>query len=514
MSAKVLVIGLDAADAPTLEAAASRGEMPTLAALRAAGAAAPLANCVETLQGAVWPELNSGRSCHHHARFYHTRQVHTGEAALRPLTPEEMGPDESYWAVAGRAGRRVAAVDVTHAVKVPGLNGIQLIEWGLHDRTFDIESEPRSLLTDIRRAHGDHPVGNCDHYPTTDAGYRRLHRDLIEGVKRKTDVLLDIVGREDWDLFTLNFSEGHCAGHHFWHLHDPDSPWHRPDAPDDLKDMLLDVYRAIDAAAGEVVAAAGPDASVVMVTSHGMGPYTGGYQLVPEVLSRLGLGSDEGRAVDSPVRRANNALKYVVPMAALPWVYRLAGATPVRRIQDRQGCLVDPLQSPRTRAAAVPNNRTGAIRLNLEGREPYGRVVSGPEADALGVEIADAFRSLVLPGTDTPIVEWVKPIDEVYGDDRHPDLPDLLVRFRHDLGVIEECWSRRLGHVRVPLNRAYNPRTGDHTPVSRLWLRAPGIGAGAELPEANALDLAPTVLRLLDVPVPNWMDGRPLAAVG
>jgi arylsulfatase A-like enzyme len=38
----------------------------------------------------------------------------------------------------------------------------------------------------------------------------------------------------------------------------------------------------------------------------------------------------------------------------------------------------------------------------------------------------------------------------------------------------------------------------------------PGLDAGARLSGASTLDIAPTILRLLDVPVPEDLDGRPL----
>jgi predicted AlkP superfamily phosphohydrolase/phosphomutase len=234
---------------------------------------------------------------------------------------------------------------------------------------------------------------------------------------------------------------------------------------------------------------------------------------VPEILSRLGLGSDEGHATGGVMQRFNNSLKTVVPRGVLPLVLGMARTTPVRRFQRHNGCMVAPLQSPETRAVALPNNQIGAIRLNIQGREPFGRVRPGAEARALLQEIAAEFEPLVLPGGTTPIVDWVRPVEDLFGAEHHPDLPDLLIRFRDDLGVLEACESPRLGCVRVPLNRIYNPRTGDHTDVSRLWLRTPEVRAGARLPEANAIDVAPTVLKMLGVPVPNWMDGRPLPAV-
>lgn len=40
-----------------------------------------------------------------------------------------------------------------------------------------------------------------------------------------------------------------------------------------------------------------------------------------------------------------------------------------------------------------------------------------------------------------------------------------------------------------------------------------GVAPGQALPELRAIDVAPTVLALLDTPVPDWMEGRPVAAL-
>ena len=37
-----------------------------------------------------------------------------------------------------------------------------------------------------------------------------------------------------------------------------------------------------------------------------------------------------------------------------------------------------------------------------------------------------------------------------------------------------------------------------------------GVAPGTRLPEIRNVDVAPTVLRLLDVAVPSWMEGRPI----
>ena len=50
---------------------------------------------------------------------------------------------------------------------------------------------------------------------------------------------------------------------------------------------------------------------------------------------------------------------------------------------------------------------TGAIRINLKGREPEGLVEPGAEYEALRQEIADALIALENPETGKSAVRWV-----------------------------------------------------------------------------------------------------------
>jgi predicted AlkP superfamily phosphohydrolase/phosphomutase len=179
-------------------------------------------------------------------------------------------------------------------------------------------------------------------------------------------------------------------------------------------------------------------------------------------------------------------------------------------LQQAAGSLPKPLESPRTKAIAVPNNRCGAIRLNLQGREPFGSIEPGCEAAALLEELRRELLALEDPESGERIVKRVMTASEEFGPGHHPDLPDLMVVFRTDLGPLEECRSPRAGLVRAPIYRRNTPRTGDHTVESRLWALGPWIPGRTRLPTGSVLDLAPTVLRILDVELPGFFDGRPL----
>ncbi len=488
-----MVIGMDAAEATLLERGAAAGELPTFASLAERGAVGRLGNAMEKLPGGIWPEVMTGRSLGRVPLYYHPWQLHTGEAETRPIAEEELDPSNWFWAPASDAGHRVAVVDAPQAPLVPGLNGLQLLEWGNHDRSYATRSDPPSLLDDVHARWGDHPVQHCDGYGESLAGRDDLRRAIAQGVTRKTEIMLDLLGREDFDLFVGTYTEPHCVGHQLWHFFDPASPYHVADAPEALRRAIPDTYRLIDDGIGALLEAAGPDATVLVVASHGMGPAVGGPGLLPEFLMRLDMvNAARVRRLIPP--RLRDAVRRRLP--------RTAG-----KASKLWG-----LHSSSTRAVTLDNNRCGAIRLNLIGREPHGSVQPGPEADALLAELTTQLLALRQPASGQQIVKHVLRADEAFGPDHHPDVPDLLIAFRTDLGPFNDCESKRVGHIEMPVKLPWLTRTGDHTVESRLWAVGPGIAAGSHIEGGNVLDVAPTALALLGVTLPEDLDGHPLLA--
>lgn len=509
MSARVLVIGFDACEASLVHRWAAEGKLPNFAALARASRMFQLDNPMETLPGAIWPEIHTGCSSGKIGHFYIPNQLHTGEAVLRAVKPDDIDPEFYYWTKASRAGKRVAVIDPVQAVAARGIDGVQLIEWGLHDRTFEISSEPPQLLEDIRAAYGDHPIRSCDLHGQTPEGYRRLLQGLLYGVRTKAQFSADILAREAWDIFSVTYSESHCAGHQFWHFIDPRHPWHDPNAPGEFRHALLDVYKAIDDALPATLASAGPDASVFAIFSHGIDLYYDGPQLLPEVLARLGLAGGGMGWAGRWVRRLRTRVTYL-PRPLKAMIKRVARTRALAAPAAAAGCAVDPFASPKTRAAFVNNNRCGGIRLNLRGREPFGSVEPGSEATALLEMLRRELLALRDPKSGEAIIVRVQTSSELFGSDHHPDLPDLICLFRTDLGMLERCESPAVGRVHAPVYHPHAPRSGDHTVNSQLWASGPDVVATREMGCGNVLDIAPTILAALDVTLPEWLDGRPL----
>jgi predicted AlkP superfamily phosphohydrolase/phosphomutase len=311
-----------------------------------------------------------------------------------------------------------------------------------------------------------------------------LRDGLARGMVTKTDISLDLLARERWDLFLVVYGESHCAGHQFWALHDPTWPGHDRGLVTRLGDPLASTYEGLDRELGRMLEAVDPDTPVLVLLSHGVGAHHDGDHLLGEIVRRLDLAS--GRP--SIVRRASEIVRRRIERR--------------RRDTTRRPTSVDGAR----RMFTIPNNELfGAVRVNLVGREPRGRVARGAELDELLGWLTERLLELEDADTGRSLVRRVLRVDEMYQGEHRDHLPDLLVDWARDLPIT----SARSPLVGVVRGSYQGIRSGDHRPSGLAALRAPGVEPGARSSPIDVVDLGPTIAARLGVELSD-VDGRPL----
>ena len=97
--------------------------------------------------------------------------------------------------------------------------------------------------------------------------------------------------------------------------------------------------------------------------------------------------------------------------------------------------------------------------------------------------------------------------EELYHGDRVPLAPDLILHTDRSKYV-------SFGHADFGSNKILEPsigQTGHHTMDGIVVLHGPGVKAGEAI-RGDIIDIAPTVLYALGLPVPSIMDGKVLQA--
>lgn len=515
--ARLVVLGIDAGSPDLLDRWIADGSLPHLARLAATGTTGRTRGVEGFFIGATWPSMYTGTTPARHGVHY-LLELARGTYELRLAAQEAFVRRPPFWRALSDAGQRVAVLDVPLTRLEQGLHGVQVVEWGGHDALYGFRTSGDVEVDDLLRRVGQHPGGaSCDAEGRTAADYAEFVDRLERGARLKGEWTRELLARGGWDLVMQVFTEGHCAGHQCWHLHDPSHPAHDPPTAGAVGDPIQRAYRAIDRAIGEILEVAG-DARVVVFSAHGMSHWYGAQFLLQDILVRLGAAvALPAPAVPAP-SRLRAALTPLFRRLPAPWRSGIRALVRGRAVPPRPAISVD---VTRSRCFPHPNGlAVGGIRLNLAGREPRGVLQPGADAEAFVAWLRGALLEIVDERTGRALVARVSRTAELFHGEHLDLLPDLLVEWSDEVatgstqvangaGARVSASSPQLGTI-SGVNR-YG-RTGEHRPVGWFVAAGPGIAAGRLDYTPELLDLAPTFTGMLGVSLAGC-DGRPIAAL-
>lgn len=491
---RVLCVALDAADQGLLQRWAAEGHLPTVRKLleRSArvmtyGPLGMIASVWQTFYTATLPG-KQGRYADH--------QIRTGTYELYRFLPTHL-KREPFWLALSQNGFRVAIVDVPYVALSRGLNGIHVVDWTTHAADEGFGTWPPELAREIVTRCGRDAVGLCDDLDLRSADDISRFRDaLVARIGQKVALTKHLMNEAAWDFFLVSFSECHCVGHQCWHLNDPHHPEYDAEVARIVGNPMRDVYAAIDRALQTILQGVGDDTTVCLLATHGMGPYYNGAHLLGEILRRLGHlpAVAEPTAARRLMRRVWRWLPARIRAPLIPLQKALVDRT--RPALDHRGACFD-----------VPSGEVfGAVRVNLVGREPRGRVNAGAEFDSFCATLSNDLLALTNVETGAPAVRRVLRTRDLFNGPQLDDLPDLLVEWNNS-APLRCLHSAKTGTIRG-VQRI--PRTGHHVPEGLFAVHAPGIEPGTLNPAVSIADVAATLAGLLGVSLQN-VDGRPIS---
>lgn len=545
MKNPVIAIGLDAADPSLLETWMAQGHLKNLRRLHVQGTFTRLNNFDYYRAETPWTTFLTGCSPQK-TGYWAPVKLCQGTYDIEEIGAYDFAEYPPFYALGD--DYRVAAFDLPHSRLSRQVNGLQISAWGAHSPLTPSQSLPVKLLHELISEYGEHPTLHKDHASCLDlTALNRLQDGLKAGISLRSGICQDLLQREAWDLFVTIFGETHSAGHYMWHLSQPDHPLYTLMGARPSSDPLLEVFKAVDQAIGEILSKAPKNAYVLIFASHGMGSNVmdlPSMVFLPELLYRFNFPGRVGIAagqLGTPPRQPITGVR--AKRGSLGTVWSLKhDSNPLKRFLRRntptklfnhlepflgisqQPDLVSPFRLreqsdplyyqpaswyrpfwPQMKAFALPSFSEGYIRINLQGREPEG-IVAPSEYETLCDELSQQLYRLEDGRTGKPMVKKIVRTRQ-YATDSDPKLPDadLVVVWQeeHATDVVDTLSLGRIGPVPYF-------RTGSHRSRGFLLAQGPGIVPGSSLPVGHALDLAPTILKLMGAPIPEYCEGNSL----
>jgi predicted AlkP superfamily phosphohydrolase/phosphomutase len=262
-----------------------------------------------------------------------------------------------------------------------------------------------------------------------------------------------------------------------WRLIDPEHPMHDKDLALKYGDAIENVYERADDLVGRLLERIPKDAVFMVMSDHGFHSF----------------------------RRQVNLNTWLLENGYLVFTGQGEGGADLDEYSDR-GRFGEGVDWKRTRAYALG---LGQIYFNLRGREAQGIVSPGAEYAALQDEIAGKLVEVADPADGQKVMSAVYRRDDVYAGEFIGNAPDLQAGFNDGYRV---GWQDTLGVIRRAVVEDNDKKwSGDHCAT------AAEISGGVffsnrriDTERPSIVDLGPTVLKLLEVPLPADLDGKPL----
>ncbi len=456
----LIVIGLDSGS-PDYLFGRCRSVMPHLDRLLRKGVRAPLRTTDPPISVPAWPVMFTGVDPGTLGLYgFRSRREYSYTKTYGPLSTTI--PVPTFWQTASERGLRTCVIGMPVGYPPVPVNGIYISDFltppGATDFTF-----PSELGREIEAKYGPYMFDVTFRAEERD----QLYRDIVRMTQVRFAIAEELFTRERWDVFAIHEIGMDRLHHAYTKYFDPN---HRAYVPGNrYEKVLLEYFRVVDQGIGRVLAHAPEDAWVLLVSDHGAMPMSGCF-CVNQFLAQRGLLALG--AVEHP-------------------------ATPLD---------ASPVDWSRTLAWGA-GGYYARIFFNIRGREPQG-IVERADVPELRARIVRELQGIVTPAGAPFPVRVIEPAD-IYRNVRG-DPPDLIVYF-------DDLRWRSAGTVGNPTNflleNDIGPDDAVHAPDGVFLLSGPAIPSEIEVPEQQIIDVTPTLLSLLGLPIGAHVQGRPMADV-
>ncbi|MCI0568157.1 MAG: alkaline phosphatase family protein [Acidobacteria bacterium] len=312
--AKVVLIGLDGADWDFALPMIERGELPNLARLRREGAYGKIRTNNPPLSPLLWTTVATGKSPDTHGiNDFLVLDPRTGQ--LQPIS-SDFRKVKALWNIASDAGLTSEFVAWWATWPAESIRGIMVsdrVSYSLFNfveggETAGGETFPEGYFKEIKeKLVGEQDITLGDLSPmvhVTSAELAAAKRPesrrgekgedleslatlirIVASTKNYQAIALDLLNRQQPDLFAVYFQGIDEVNHRFAHLAPPRMPNIAKDRFNRYSGAVAGFYRLQDRMLGEILRAISPDSTVIVLSDHGFAAGSDRPENIPPFIS-------------------------------------------------------------------------------------------------------------------------------------------------------------------------------------------------------------------------------------
>lgn len=467
MKEKVLVIGLDGATFDLIMPWMKKGELPNLKKFKEKGIYGNLESTVPPLTGPAWSSFMTGKTPGKIGVF-----DFVGESGV--VTSQSI-KDRRIWDIIGERGKRSVLVNIPVTYPPRKINGF-VITGLLTPSEESGYTYPEKLKEEIGKMYSLNP---------DPAGFRadreEFVRDVYKASRKQFKTVRYLLENKKWDFFMFVLSGTDFLQHFLWKAEDDPR---REEYMEELKDYFM----YVDGEIGKTVRAAGKGANVILMSDHGFGA-TGERVFWPNRWLK-----EEGYL------KTEHSLKKHVPF----WrIYNLFSRIGLGKLVKK---LVSKKAAKRITDMSSETDKSGTkVFFNSAPRLCVFKVNKNivNDYEDFRRELMKKLRGIKDPENGKCVFKRLWKAEDIYNGAYRDRIGDVVCYLNPE-------FVTRGGFEGPFTELDYRNRITGHKMNGIFMAKGPHIKKGKKVDGLKIFDLAPTILDLLNVPVPRDMDGRVL----
>jgi predicted AlkP superfamily phosphohydrolase/phosphomutase len=453
---RVVVIGLDCAE-PELVFDRWLDQLPNIRSLMDQGAYGPLRSCDPPITVPAWAVMTSSKKpgtlgiygFRNRADYSYENHVIANSSAIKV---------DRVWDILSRHDKKIILLGIPQTFPPKPVNGILVGDFLTPDTNSDY-TYPSGFKHEITKVVGEYIL---DVREFRSDKKDSILKEIFEMTRKRFQLARYLLIEKEWDYFMMVEIGVDRIQHAFWACMDTTHRNYR--VGNSYQNAILDYYRLIDAEIGELLKLVDKNTTVFVVSDHGAQKMEGSI-CINEWLIREGyLVLNEKPTVPTPFAKLK-----------LDW--------------------------SKTKAWG-DGGYYSRIFLNMRGREPQG-IVEPLEYENLRRELSEKIEAIPGPDGNSIGTRVLRP-EDLYKF-RNGVAPDLMVYF----GNLAWRSAGTVGRNSIyTFENDTGPDDANHGQHGIFIVRPAKPISEQKVQGLEIQDIAPTILKILDVPIPDDMEGK------
>jgi predicted AlkP superfamily phosphohydrolase/phosphomutase len=452
---KVLVIGWDSAE-PELVFDKFIDKMPNIKQLMDNGIYGELKSTIPAITCPAWMSMMTSKNPGK-LGFYGFRNRKDYSYSGMTTANSTSVKEDTVWDILSKADKKSIIIGVPQTYPPKAINGY-MITCFLTPDTSSQYTYPPELKAEVERVSNGYML-DVEDFRTEEKD--QLLKEIYDMTEKRYKVAEHLMTTRDWDFFMMVEMGIDRIQHGFWKFFDKT---HSKYQPTKYESAIMDYYVYLDELAGKLIKTAGDDTTVIVVSDHGAKKMDGGICVNEWLIKEGYLTLKEYPKEPKSFRELD-----------VDWDKTIAWGE---------------------------GGYYARIFLNVKGREPKG-VIPPEDYEKVRDEIAHKLEALGDEKGNPIGTKAFKP------EDIYPvinGIPSDLTVYFGDL-YWRSVGSVGLGSVHTFENDT-GPDDANHAQYGIFIMSDPDGKNRGKIDGLQIMDCAPTILRLLDVPVPEDMEGK------